>query len=110
MKSETKSYFYVHFAVFLFGFTGILGQLIELPAIILVWWRALLTWVLLIPYMLYSGAFSHFDKQNFKIFSRIGILVALHWICFYGSIKLANASVAMICLATIPVLTAFFEA
>ncbi|MBK6353582.1 MAG: DMT family transporter [Saprospiraceae bacterium] len=110
MKSETKSYFYVHFAVFLFGFTGILGQLIELPAIILVWWRALLTWVLLIPYMLYSGAFSHFDKQNFKIFSRIGILVALHWICFYGSIKLANASVAMICLATIPGLTAFFEA
>jgi len=110
MMSEKKSYFYVHFAVFLFGFTGILGQLIELPAITLVWWRALLTWLLLIPYMLYNGAFRQFNKGNFIIFGRIGILVALHWICFYGSIKLANASVAMICLATIPVLTAFFEA
>ena len=110
MVSEKKSYFYVHFAVFLFGFTGILGQLIELPAITLVWWRALLTWLLLIPYMLYNGAFRQFNKGNFIIFGRIGILVALHWICFYGSIKLANASVAMICLATIPVLTAFFEA
>ena len=34
----------------------------------------------------------------------VGVVVALHWIAFFGSIKLANASVALVCLAT----TAFF--
>ncbi|MDQ3141518.1 MAG: DMT family transporter [Bacteroidota bacterium] len=110
MNLIQRSYLFLHLAVFLFGFTGILGDLILLPAIILVWWRALLTWTIMSPYMWSSGKWKKITKKTFLIFLGIGVIVALHWICFYGSIKLANSSVAMICLATISIMTAFFEA
>ncbi|MBK9271051.1 MAG: DMT family transporter [Saprospiraceae bacterium] len=106
----TRSYLYVHLAVFLFGFTGVLGFVIDLPAVILVWWRSLLTWVMMLPWMIHVRMFSNLTTKDFKIFGSIGVIVALHWICFYGSIKLANASIAMICLSTISVMTAFMEA
>jgi len=110
MNSMVRSYFYVHLAVFLFGFTGVLGFVIDLPAVTLVWWRALLTWVIMLPWMYHHKMFATLNFHNLKIFGGIGIIVALHWICFYGSIKLANASIAMICLSTISVMTAFMEA
>jgi drug/metabolite transporter (DMT)-like permease len=109
MDRLKKSLINLHFAVFLFGFTGILGKLILLPAIVLVWWRALITWVLMLPVMFQKNGFREIDRRSFKIFMLIGGLVGLHWICFYGSIKLSNSSVGMICLAFIPIFTAFFE-
>lgn len=42
-------------------------------------------------------------------FVGVGMLVGLHWICFYGSIKLANASVALITMATTSFFTAILE-
>ncbi len=110
MKPVTRSYLFVHTAVFQFGFTGILGHVIELPAVTLVWWRAMLTWILMLPLMVHQGLIRELTAKNLKIFGSIGVVVALHWICFYGSIKLANSSVAMICLSTISVMTAIFEA
>lgn len=110
MDSLKKSFIFLHIAVFLFGFTGILGKLIVLPALILVWWRSLITWVLMLPRMFGENGFKAIDQKSFTIFMKIGVLVALHWLCFYGSIKLANSSIAMICLAFIPIFTAFFDA
>ncbi len=100
----------LHFAVFLFGFTGVLGKLILLPALVLVWWRSLLSWILMTPYVLKQGGLKNVPLKSRLIYTGIGFIVGLHWICFYGSIKLANSSVAMVCLALIPVFTAFFEA
>jgi len=36
----------------------------------------------------------------------IGVIVGIHWLCFYGAIKLSNASVAVATMAT----TSFFSA
>ena len=41
--------------------------------------------------------------------SAIGCVVALHWVCFYGSIKYANVSIALICLSAAGVITALIE-
>lgn len=109
MNIKQQSYLYLHIAVFLFGFTGILGALIELPAVTLVWWRALITWIGLVPLLYFMKEHIHFESKNFKRFFYIGGIVAIHWICFYGSIKLSNSSVAMICLSTIPVFTSIFD-
>ncbi|MBK9722417.1 MAG: DMT family transporter [Saprospiraceae bacterium] len=110
MDSLRKSFILLHIGVFLFGFTGILGKLILLPALILVWWRSLLTWILLLPQMFKNHGFQTMNRKSLFTFLGIGVLVGLHWICFYGSIKLSNSSIAMICLAFIPLFTAFFEA
>jgi drug/metabolite transporter (DMT)-like permease len=42
-------------------------------------------------------------------YAGIGVLVALHWLTFYGSIKLSNASVGATCMAVAPVFLAIIE-
>lgn len=110
MNSVTKSYIYLHLAVFLFGFTGILGQLISVSAGVLILYRCLISSLLMIPLLIYFKSLSGLSRNAILKFSGIGIILGLHWLCFYGSIKLSNASVAMICLSTISLMTVFFEA
>lgn len=64
----------------------------------------------MIPLLWFTQSFGKINRQSIKTFAGIGFLLGLHWLCFYGSIKLANASVAMICLSTISIMTVFFEA
>lgn len=109
MKDRQKAIFNLHLAVFLFGFTGVLGKSILLPALTLVWWRALLSCLMMWPAFVKSGGFKTISKRSVYTFLGIGCIVGIHWICFYGSIKLSNSSVAMICLAFIPIFTAIFE-
>ena len=105
MTDKLRAYFYLHFCVLIWGFTAILGKLISLQAVPLVWWRVMLccaTLALLIPRAQFRGISKKLYVQMFGI----GILVGIHWLCFYGAIKLSNASVAVATMAT----TSFFSA
>lgn len=109
MKNVTRAYIELHIAVFLFGFTAILGDLIQLSALSLVWWRVLLTSSSLLLLIRVRKLFREMPRQDLRRFMGIGILVGLHWICFYGAIKLANASIALIAMATTSFFTALLE-
>lgn len=109
ITDRQKAILNLHLAVFLFGFTGVLGKLILLPALTLVWWRALMSWILMLPNLKQAGGLKNLAPRSIFIFLGIGVVVCFHWMCFYGSIKLSNSSIAMICLAFIPIFTAFFE-
>lgn len=104
MQPTQRAYLEMHFAVFLYGFTAILGDLILLPATILVWWRVLITSLSLLFLIQFGRNLHTIPKKFIWQYMGIGILIGLHWITFFGSVKYANASVAMICYAT----TAFF--
>lgn len=104
MEPVKRAYFEIHFAVFLYGFTAILGDLIQLPATILVWWRVLITSISLLFFIQFGRNLHKIPRPLLLRYMGIGILIGLHWITFFGSVKYANASVAMICYAT----TAFF--
>jgi drug/metabolite transporter (DMT)-like permease len=109
MKPTTRATLQIHFCVLLWGFTAILGKLISLPALPLVWWRlAVVVAVLaLVPSVLRSVRV--LPARLWLAYSGIGALVALHWLTFYGAIKLANASVAATCIALATPLTALVE-
>ncbi len=99
----------MHLAVLLWGFTGVLGKVISLSAPVLVWYRMGLA-------ALFIGIIIHYRKlwqkvmpKDFKKLILIGFLFALHWLMFYSSIKLANASIALICLSTSSVFVAVIE-
>ncbi|MEM9886867.1 MAG: DMT family transporter [Bacteroidota bacterium] len=109
MNKTTRAYLEMHLAVLLFGFTAILGALIQLPAISIVWWRVLLTCISIVFLMQVRSIFTRLSYQQILQFMGIGVLVGSHWVCFYGSIKLANASVALICMATTALFTSFLE-
>jgi drug/metabolite transporter (DMT)-like permease len=107
---ETRTaHWQIHACVFLWGFTAILGKLISLPALALVWWRMLLvSAALLLAPRVWRGLRS-LPRRLLGAYAGIGVVVALHWLTFYGSIKLANASVAVTCIALAPVFLALVE-
>ena len=49
------------------------------------------------------------DRRTLLLFSGAGVVVALHWLTFYGAIKLSNASVAASCMAIAPIFMAVVE-
>jgi len=104
-----KAYFELHIAVFLFGFTAILGKLISLEELPLVWYRLLLTGPGLLLIILWSGRNLKIPFKEIRQLSGIGILVSLHWLTFYGSIKASNASVTLSCLAATTLFTSVLE-
>jgi drug/metabolite transporter (DMT)-like permease len=107
-KAVKRAYLQIHLAVLLFGLTAILGDLIKVSALSIVWWRVLLTSAsfLFLVNLKYLKAIPR--ATILRLFG-IGALIALHWLTFYGSIKYANASVALVCLATTSFLTSIFE-
>ena len=99
----------LHIAVFLAGFTAILGILIKLNEGLLVWYRLFIT-VITLGFILFirKELKAIARKDMLKIFG-VGAIVALHWVTFYGSVKYANASVALVCFSATGFFTAFFE-
>ena len=104
-----KALLQIHFCVLLWGITAILGKLITLPALPLVWWRMLLVVVMLALLPRVWRGLSALTPRLALGYAGVGALVALHWLTFYGSVKLANASVAATCIALAPVFTSIIE-
>jgi len=99
----------LHFIVLLWGFTGVLGALIQLSAIYIVFYRLLIATTGVIIWMAYT-------KMSFKIMSRdlmliigTGIIIAFHWITFFHAIKVSNISVALACMSAVSVFVALLE-
>ncbi len=104
-----KAFIQLHVAVFLAGFTAILGKLITLHEGMLVWYRMLITAVTLMALLYFKKELQRLSLKNiFKIFG-VGAIVALHWLTFYGSIKYSNVSVSLTCLSAIGYFTAFLD-
>lgn len=99
----------MHIAVFLAGFTAILGKLITLNEGLLVWFRLLITVGTLGIMLYYQKRIKAIPWGDMlKIFG-VGVIVALHWVTFYGSVKYGNVSVALVCFSATGFFTAFFE-
>ena len=109
MSPSLRANLQIHLCVVLWGFTAILGKLISLPALPLVWWRMLLVVAALLLWPRVWRGLSRLPWRMIAIYAGIGLLVALHWLTFYGAIKLANASVAAVCMAFAPVFVALVE-
>lgn len=108
MNHISKAYAQLHIAIFLFGFTAILGALIDLSAFWLVWWRVLIASVSL--YMLIPReSLSQLTRVQYIQLMGIGGIIALHWLGFYGAIKLSNASTGVVCVGLTSVLTSLLE-
>jgi drug/metabolite transporter (DMT)-like permease len=109
MVTSSSDYFKLHFIVFLWGFSAILGKLISIPFVEMVFFRAIFAIAGL-------GIVMYLKKENFRvtpkdffIFVGIGSIVALHWIFFFGSGRIANVSVSLVGFATNSLWTAFLE-
>lgn len=104
-----KAYIQLHIAVFLAGFTGILGKLITLNEGALVWYRLFITSVTMWLLFSLAGKLKKVSGKDRLRLTAIGSLSAFHWVTFYGAINYANISVALVCFSAVGFFTALIE-
>ena len=104
-----KAFLQLHIAVFLAGFTGILGRLISLNEGMIVWYRLLFTAMTMWILFGIRKKISKLSIADILKIGAVGFIAAMHWVTFYGSIKYANVSVALVCFSAIGFFTAIFE-
>ncbi len=104
-----KALFQLHLAVLLAGFTGILGKLITLREGPLVWYRMGITTLAMLLFLFWKRKLKRISiKETFRI-AYVGFLLGIHWLCFYGSIKYANVSIALVCFSASAFFSAFLD-
>src|SRR5471030_1509125 len=104
-----KNLVILHFTVFIWGFTGILGALITISAVSLVWYRVLIASLSLFLYFKFNKTAIKVSRKTFLKLLFTGALVGGHWILFFASIKLSTVAVTLVCLSSITLFTAVFE-
>ena len=109
MDSRAKNILLMHFVILIFGFTGILGKLISIDAVPLVFWRTLIGGGAIYVWLKVRRKVSTKSPSDLLKMGGIGLLVAIHWITFFASIKASNVSVALTMLATSPMFIGFLE-
>jgi drug/metabolite transporter (DMT)-like permease len=109
MSRVLKNHLQLHFVVFIYGFTAIIGKLVVLPAVEMVWYRTLIAFLSLGVYILVRKIPVSCSPTTIAKLIGIGVVVAFHWITFFHAIKISNASVALGCLASTTLFTSILE-
>ena len=90
-----KSYFSLHFIVFIWGFTAVLGALIKIGDTSLVWYRMGLAGVFLLLYLVYKKQSIRLPLKSVVKLVLVGFLIAIHWIYFFKAIKVSNVAITL---------------
>lgn len=100
----------LHLLVFLLALTGVFGTLLSHSATSLVIWRTALATVVMILWLLYrKSAPILVSPASALHMLGVGMIIGLHWLCFYGSLKVANMTICLTGMASISLFTAFTE-
>jgi drug/metabolite transporter (DMT)-like permease len=94
-NDKLKNYLHLHLLVFIAGFTAILGELITISAVSLVWYRMVIATILMVVYIIIAKIKIRIPLKAITKLAFAGIIIALHWITFFGSIKVSNISIAL---------------
>lgn len=109
-KTTKNDYLQMHFIVFVWGFTSIIGKLIDLPSPEMVFWRVLLTWIAITAILWIRKR----DSIEINLTSRFwliasGSIIGLHWILFFLAARISNISICLAGVATCSLWTAIIE-
>jgi drug/metabolite transporter (DMT)-like permease len=102
-------YLKLHFIVFLWGFSAILGKLVSIPAVEMVFYRTILAAIGMGIVMLATKGNFQVTKSQLVRLILIGFIVAFHWVAFFGSARVANVSVSLVGFATNSLWAALLE-
>ena len=104
-----EAFIKLHVSVLIAGATGIFGRLISLNKGLLVWYRMLFATVMFFLLLWMLGKLKRVSFRDVCKIGSVGMLLAIHWLFFYGSIKASNVSIGVVCLSLMSFFTALFE-
>ncbi len=109
LNDKIKNNLHLHFIVFIWGFTAILGKLITIDALPLVWYRMSMATALVLVFILFRKNALKVDGKSLLLLILTGVIIALHWVTFFKAIKVSNVSVALATMSTGAFFTAILE-
>ena len=111
MSSPAPRHIYLklHLLVALLATTAVLGRLITLSATGLVAWRTCLAAFGAALVALVMRRALWLPWRSAAALLGIGGILGLHWMCFFGAVKLANISICLAGMSTVSFFTAFTE-
>ena len=104
-----KSYLLLHIAVILAGFTGVFGKLITLNEGLLTWYRVFFSAIFLFLVLKLLKISNRISSKEKLDIAKVGLLITIHWVFFYASIKYSNISVGVVCYSLTSFFTAIFK-
>jgi drug/metabolite transporter (DMT)-like permease len=104
-----KAFLQLHVAILLAGFTGVLGRLIHLNESLLVWYRMLFATIILFVVSLFTVRIKRLTFREMLPLLGVGSVISIHWVLFYGSVKYANISVALVCFSAVGFFSTLLE-
>jgi drug/metabolite transporter (DMT)-like permease len=107
--ATTKDYIKLHFIVFLWGFTAVLGKLVSIPSVEMVFYRTLLAALGMAALILMVRGTFVVSKSDFIKMMLTGFIVAIHWLTFFGSGRISNPSTSLVGFATCSFWAALIE-
>ncbi len=108
-NDKLLNYLHLHFIVFIWGFTAVIGALISLDAIPLVWYRMGIASILVVLYIIIAKKKVRFPRKVLFGFFIAGLIIAVHWLTFFGAIKVSNVSVTLAIMSTGAFFTSLLE-
>lgn len=106
---KSKNYVLLHITVFIWGFAGIFGRGITLPTTHLIFFRLCIATLAIFFFLKFKGVPLKASKKELLRFLGVGLIIAFHWICFYGAIKISTVSVTLACFSCSALFTALLE-
>lgn len=99
----------LHFTVLIWGFTGVLGELISVSALHLVWYRVLIAALSLWVFFMFKRRSIRVSRAQLGQYLAVGSLVGLHWVLFFHAIKISTVSVTLVTLSSVTLFTSILE-
>ena len=107
--ATTKDYLKLHFLVFLWGFTAVLGKLVSIPSVEMVFYRTLLAAIGMGFLMILFRTSFKVDTRDLIKILLTGAIVAIHWLTFFSSGRVSNPSTSLVGFATCSFWAALIE-
>jgi len=108
-RNNLANHIHLHFIIFIWGFTAVLGKLISIDAVPLVWFRLLIATIVLLIFLVIKKEKLTCSKIALTHFLFGGVIIGLHWLTFFYAIKVSNISITLTALATGAIFTSILE-
>ncbi len=110
MRENAGGLVEIHAAVFLFGFAGLFGKWIALPALIIVFGRVVFASIYLLSAVLLLRLPLRLERKiDYFYTGFLGVILALHWFSFFRSIQISTVAIGLLTYSTFPIFATFLE-
>ena len=109
-ENNKKSILFFNVAVMLFGFSGVLAQYVQVPAVLVAMGRVICSSLLLLAISLVKkDKLTLESKKDYALIIGTGVIMAIHWSSFFQAIQVSSVAIGTITFSTFPLFLTFME-